>query len=74
MRLLTLAALAVAALLSAAGDATAGPIRDRLAARRGCGQVRPAVAFRPAQTPAAAVARPVTLGGCSGGACPAVTR
>lgn len=57
-------AAALLALLLLSADATAGPLcqrlRERVAARRSCGQVAPGVAFRAA--PAAA---------CPGGACPA---
>lgn len=75
MRLFTLSALTAASLLlSTAAESSAGPLRDRLAARRSCGQVARPVAFRPAAALAPAVARPVTAGGCSGGACPAVRR
>lgn len=79
MRLLPLLTLAVLALALTTPAADAGPIRDRLAARRGscssCQQPR-GLAFRPAPAVAAVAAqvsaglRPVASS-CPGGVCPA---
>ncbi len=79
MRLLPLLTLAVLALTLTTPAADAGPIRDRLAARRGscssCGQQPRGLAFRP-QEAVAAVAAQVSAGlrpvasSCPGGVCP----
>ena len=72
MRLLSLIA-AVLVVLATAEAATAGPIRARLAARRGCSSCQQprGVAFRPATAPttaAPAVSSSVT-GNCANGRC-----